>query len=84
MFGSSQYRRRRLELTCPFCGNEQSEPSLAISSICRACGEHFKMENGVVLPPGGVRVSALSPVEEVNPHEAQLPTRRIVVAGLRG
>jgi len=37
-------------MACPACGHKQSEPRLAISSDCRACGEHFEVRRGRPAP----------------------------------
>lgn len=37
---------RRIELECPECGHHQMEPSLVISTQCRACGNHMDVRNG--------------------------------------
>lgn len=34
---------------------------MAVSSFCRGCGEHFRIEKGVAVPPSGVRVSGVVP-----------------------
>ncbi|MFT3991713.1 MAG: polymer-forming cytoskeletal protein [Luteolibacter sp.] len=39
-------KRHRIRIECPSCGHSQSEPALVVSTQCRACGEHFKIENG--------------------------------------
>lgn len=36
-------------LSCPACGNRQKEVARALSSICRSCGEYFKIANGKAL-----------------------------------
>jgi cytoskeletal protein CcmA (bactofilin family) len=40
-------------MACPSCGHKQSEPRLAISSDCRACGEHFEVRRGRPAPRPG-------------------------------
>ena len=37
---------RRIELECPECGHHQMEPSLVISTQCRACGDHMDIRHG--------------------------------------
>lgn len=54
----------RVNLTCPYCGNGQDEPSRAISSFCRSCGEHFRIRRGIAVPNPGLKVSGI-----VEPHE---------------
>jgi cytoskeletal protein CcmA (bactofilin family) len=31
-------------LACPHCGNQQAEPPTAISSVCKKCGGHFRVQ----------------------------------------
>ncbi|NOS72270.1 MAG: hypothetical protein HOP33_20385 [Verrucomicrobia bacterium] len=31
-------------LACPHCGHQQTEPPSAISSVCRKCGRHFRVQ----------------------------------------
>lgn len=31
-------------LACPHCGNQQAEPPTAISSVCKKCGKHFRVQ----------------------------------------
>jgi cytoskeletal protein CcmA (bactofilin family)/ribosomal protein S27E len=42
--------RHRLDVTCPECGHTQSEPSAAVSTVCRSCGVNFKIESGKAVP----------------------------------
>ena len=42
-------------VTCPHCGHQQPESSAAFSTICKKCGEHFRVQevlNPVRLAPG--------------------------------
>lgn len=66
MFGKKKKPRREIQLTCPFCGAGQTEPAIAISSFCRSCGEHFRIENGAAKAPPGARVSGIVPVYRDN------------------
>lgn len=34
------------EVICPKCHHRQAEPPLAVSTFCRKCNTHFKIENG--------------------------------------
>lgn len=40
---SDDTKRHRIELTCPECGHRQKEPTMAVSSVCRACQIHFEI-----------------------------------------
>ncbi len=31
-------------LACPHCGHQQAEPPTAISSVCKKCGQHFRVQ----------------------------------------
>ncbi|MBC7979977.1 MAG: polymer-forming cytoskeletal protein [Armatimonadetes bacterium] len=37
---------RRIELVCPQCDHHQMEPSMVISTQCRACGQHMDILDG--------------------------------------
>lgn len=63
MFGLHSNRKRKaILLTCPVCGGEQQEPALAISTYCRKCGSHYRIEDGEAVMPPGAQVSGLSPI----------------------
>jgi len=34
----------KVRLACPHCGNVQAEPRSAISSVCKKCGEYFRVQ----------------------------------------
>lgn len=38
-------------MVCPHCGADQEEASAAVSSFCRACGEHFRLSHGKAVAP---------------------------------
>ena len=38
--------RHRIEVTCPECGQVQSEPALVVSTQCRACRANFQVSDG--------------------------------------
>jgi cytoskeletal protein CcmA (bactofilin family) len=69
VFGRLSSKRRQVQIICPFCGFEQSEPSMAVSSFCRSCGEHFRIEKGTAMPTSGVRVSGVVPLREETADE---------------
>lgn len=35
----------KVRLTCPHCGHKQAEPRTAISSVCKKCGQHFRVQD---------------------------------------
>lgn len=43
-------KRHRIELTCPECGHQQFEPAMVVSTQCRSCRVHFKVEEGRAVP----------------------------------
>ena len=43
---SDEPERHRIELTCPECGHRQKEPTMVVSSQCRACQTHFQVVDG--------------------------------------
>ena len=47
---------------------------MAVSSFCRACGEHFRIEKGVAILPPGARVSGIVPIE---PDEASQQPKKL-------
>lgn len=93
MFGFLQRSRKEIRITCPACRAEQTEPALAISSFCRVCGSHFRIEKGVAVIPPGIRysgiVESIGESSETAEPESTLGSEAIapavpVVAGNRG
>jgi cytoskeletal protein CcmA (bactofilin family) len=37
-------KQAKVLVTCPRCGHQQPEPPTAISSVCKKCGEHLRVE----------------------------------------
>ncbi len=75
-----RFRKKSIEITCPSCGGNQSEPALAFSTYCRTCGEHLKLLKGEARVHSGPSVSKIRPlksetdtaeeiVEEKSPEE---------------
>jgi len=69
--------RHRLDLTCPLCGHVQSEPALAVSSVCRGCGVNFKIEGGkaVAAPRQASAFTRVRKVEEAEDAPTHLELR---------
>ncbi|MFT4177509.1 MAG: polymer-forming cytoskeletal protein [Luteolibacter sp.] len=72
-------RRNRIQIECPSCGNSQSEPALVVSTQCRACGEHFKIEDGKAVPrlkPSTLLVKARQedPAHSSHPEPVESPS----------
>lgn len=65
-------KSKKITLTCPSCGETQEEPSLVISSFCKACGEHFRVLKGKAIPNPGLRVSGLAEVR-ASEKESEAP-----------
>ncbi len=40
-------RSAKINVRCPHCGHEQSEPRIAKSTYCRACSEYFTIEHAL-------------------------------------
>ena len=40
-------RTNKINIRCPHCGHEQSEPRIAKSTYCRACSEYFTIEHAL-------------------------------------
>jgi cytoskeletal protein CcmA (bactofilin family)/RNase P subunit RPR2 len=40
----SSLPKNQIEVVCPLCGSAQREPSLVVTTICRKCGEHLRIE----------------------------------------
>lgn len=74
MFGKL-HRAKKVELSCPHCGHLQEEPSLVISSLCRSCGEYFRVREGEAIAAPGLKISGLAeirsaPNRKPTPHPA--------------
>ncbi len=63
MFGKFR-KPKQVYLRCPFCGNQQMEPFMAISSFCRECGEYFRIEKGLPVVKTGPHISGISEITE--------------------
>ncbi|MFK7911503.1 MAG: polymer-forming cytoskeletal protein [Akkermansiaceae bacterium] len=67
--GDQMRRKNAVELSCPECGFEQNEPNIAVSTYCRGCSTHYKIEEGKAVakpvrpsnPFASLRGSATSP-----------------------
>lgn len=38
--------KNQIEVVCPVCGAAQYEPRLVVTTFCRKCGEHLRIEGG--------------------------------------
>ncbi len=75
--GKSALPKNQIELTCPLCGFVQVEPRLVLTTFCRKCGEHLRVEKG-----GRVVASAgINPVpSSVYPATPETPQAAAAVA----
>lgn len=58
-FGKKNREIVKVQVACPYCGAAQPEPPLAMSTFCRSCGEHYRIEGGRGLGREGPNVSGL-------------------------
>jgi cytoskeletal protein CcmA (bactofilin family)/predicted nucleic acid-binding Zn-ribbon protein len=65
--------RHRIEVTCPECGQVQSEPALVVSTQCRACRANFQVRagKGVVRDRPITRLAV--PRKDTDPEPDPLP-----------
>lgn len=45
----SSLPKNQIEVICPLCGAVQREPRLVVTTFCRSCGEHLRIENNRVI-----------------------------------
>ena len=66
-------QRHRIEVTCPECGQVQSEPALVVSTQCRACRANFQVRagKGVVRSRPVTRLAV--PRKDSDPEPEPLP-----------
>jgi cytoskeletal protein CcmA (bactofilin family)/ribosomal protein S27E len=38
-------KSNKLPVTCPHCGHKQLEPPAAYSTVCKGCGQHFRVQD---------------------------------------
>ncbi len=72
MFGKP-HRIKKRNLTCPYCSHKQEEPSLAISSFCKSCGDHFRIRKGIAFASPGLRVSGITEIRKPGEKANLLP-----------
>lgn len=65
--------RHRIEVTCPECGEVQTEPALVVSTQCRSCRANFQVRDG----KGVVRTHPITrlavPRKDSDPEPEPLP-----------
>jgi cytoskeletal protein CcmA (bactofilin family) len=47
-------KAERITVPCPKCGHAQKEPASAYSSVCRKCGQHFRIQEGLNAAPSSI------------------------------
>jgi len=65
------HKSKKLKLSCPYCGHEQEEPTLVISSYCQKCGEHFRVQKGVAVTGPGLKVSGIAEVRKTKKRQSE-------------
>jgi len=64
--------KNQIEVVCPVCGAAQVEPRLVVTTLCRKCGEHLRIEKNRVVASSHINPvpSAVYPaVEEAKMEE---------------
>ena len=56
---------QKVTVSCPQCGHSQAEPAAAYSSVCRKCGQYFRIED--------LRRAVSAPVPSVEPKRPRPP-----------
>lgn len=78
----------QISLTCPACSHIQPEPKTVLSTFCRECGEHYKVDHGNVIPsrilsPHRRKVLAPKPIQSDDlPQPQERNAAQKVVASL--
>ena len=66
-------KRHRIEVTCPECGQTQSEPALVISTQCRACRANFQVRDGKGVVRDRPITRLAKPRKDTDPEPEALP-----------
>ena len=81
LFGKNQNSgppKNQVEVVCPICGASQYEPRLVVTTFCRSCGEHLRIEKKKVVASSRINPvpSALYPaVNESAPQPPREPPK---------
>ena len=62
--------KNQIEVVCPVCGAAQYEPRLVVTTFCRKCGEHLRIEKKKVIASSQINPvpsSIFPPMSEVVP-----------------
>ena len=57
--------QNKAPVLCPKCGHTQHEPRAVYSTVCKRCGQHFRVEESAKPPPGKVQLPLVE-LERVN------------------
>lgn len=63
----------KIEVVCPTCGAFQYEPRLVVSTICRKCGDHLRIEKKRVIGSGLRKDAPTATVSMPQPLETKPP-----------
>ena len=69
--------KNQIEVVCPICGAAQYEPRLVVTTLCRSCGEHLRIEKKRVVASSKINPipSAVFPAADGNaPKETPKPS----------
>ncbi|MEO6036471.1 MAG: polymer-forming cytoskeletal protein [Verrucomicrobiota bacterium] len=47
----------RVQVSCPDCGHQQLEPPKAVSTVCKKCGKHFDVQQGLHPTPKATKTA---------------------------
>ena len=64
---SAKGKGNTITIECPECGFKQTEPRMAVSSNCRSCGIHFKINDGKAEIPKASPTGNFAPPQKEEP-----------------
>jgi len=68
-------QRHRIEVACPECGHEQTEPALVVSTLCRACRANFQVRDGKGVARTHPVTRLAAPRKDSDPEPEPAPER---------
>lgn len=57
----------KIQVTCPHCGHTQAEPRMAISTVCKKCRGHIRIED-LAKPSAKPKIAKLKKAEPTEPQ----------------
>lgn len=57
-------KSNKLPVTCPHCGHTQPEPPAAYSTVCKACKQHFRIEDAAKKPAAKTAAAKTPPARK--------------------